>query len=65
MPVGVLVGAAVATPKCLVRRIGDPGASFFGLGHHRIHFGLAGNIVSKREFRGALWIKGNFSFVGE
>jgi hypothetical protein len=35
------------------------------LGHHRIHFGFAPDVVAERELRGASRAKGNFGFMGE
>jgi hypothetical protein len=65
MPIGILEGTSVATPKCVVRRVGDRRARCFDLCHNRIHFGFACDIVAKRKFCSASRTKRNFGFMGE
>ena len=65
MPIRVLERARVATPKCVVRRVGDRRARFFDLGHNRIHFGFARDIVTERALCRASRTKRNFGFMGE
>lgn len=65
MSIGILERAGIAAPKCVMRRIGDRGACLACLLHHRIHFGLARDIVTERKFGGASRTQGHLGFVCE
>jgi hypothetical protein len=65
MPIGVLERTGVATPECIVRRIGDHRARFFDLCHDRIYFCFARDIVAERALSRASRAKRNFGFMGE
>ena len=65
MPIRVLERAGVATPKCVVRLVGDRRTRFFDLRHNRIHFGFARDIVTERALSCASRAKRNFGFMGE
>src|SRR6266581_2017079 len=49
MPVWVLEVARVTAPKGVVRRLYHDGTRLFGLFHHRVDFGLRGDVVPDGE----------------
>jgi hypothetical protein len=65
MSIGVLERARIATPKCVVRRVGDRRARFFDLRHDLIYFCLALDIVAERALSRASRAKRNFGLMGE
>jgi len=65
MPIGVLERACIATPECIVRRIGDDSASLSHLYHDHIYFCFARDIMAERALSRASRAKRNFGFMGE
>ena len=65
MPIGILEGTSVATPECIVRRVGDRRARFFDLRHDRIHFCLARDIVTERALSRASRTQWHLGFMGD